>query len=141
MPSLFPSARLQHCAASRRKQEASIRIALRGLLFQEVNQPNKRVKADNLRPVSNEIRKRVDVVKIELAVAIIDDVLDAADFNLRFLHDALDLLNNFVRRRVALNLQAGLRRVHGARGASQLLAAGGLAYVSRAEIKRFTRKV
>src|SRR4051812_47871782 len=102
MASWFPSAHLPRCAASRRKQEANIRIALRGLLFQKVHQAHKWIKANYLWSISHEIGKRIYVVKVKLAVAIIDDVLDAPDFNLRFLHDALDLLNDFVRWRVAL---------------------------------------
>src|ERR1051326_9273642 len=94
MPSWFPSAHLPRCAASRRKQGASIRIALRSLLFQEINQPRKRIKANYLRPIRNKVGKRIDVIKVKLAVAIIDDVLNAANFNVGFLHNSLDLLNN-----------------------------------------------
>src|SRR5579859_5226953 len=141
MPSWFPFVHLQHSVASRRKQGASIRIALRSLLFQEVHQPNKRIKADYLWSISDEVGKRVDIVKIKLAVAIIDDVLNAANFNLRFLHDALDLLDNFVRRRVTLNFQASFRRIHGACGTGQFLAAGCLANVRGAEIEGLTGKV
>src|SRR5438270_3451159 len=141
MASWFPSARLPRCAASRRKQGANIRIALRGLLFQEVDQPYKWIKANYLGSVSHEIGKRVDVVKVKFAVAIIDDVLDATDFNLRLLHDALDLLNDFVRWRVALDFEAGFRCVHWTRGAGQFLPASSFADVRRAEIKSFTRKV
>src|SRR6478736_8794982 len=141
MASWFPSAHLPHSAASRRIQGANIRIALRSLLFQEVDQAHKRIKADYFQAVSHEIGKRVDVIKVKFAVTIIDDVLDAADFDVRFLHDALDLLNNFIRRRVALNLQTGFRRIKRARSTGQFLAAGGLTDVCRAEIKRFAREV
>src|SRR5216684_4464465 len=137
MPSWFPSAHLPHCAANRRKQGASIRIASRSLLFQKVDEPHKRIKAYDLRPVSNEVGKGVDVIEIKLAVTIIDDVLDSANFNLRLLHDAFDLLNNVVWWGIALNFQAGFRSVHRARGARQVLATGGLAYVRRTEVKRF----
>src|SRR5579871_1154687 len=98
MPSWFPSAHLPRCAAIRRKQGANIRISLRGLLFQKVHQAHKGIKTNYLGSVSHEIGKGVDVIKVKLAVAIIDDVLDAADFDLRLLHDPLNLLNTFIRR-------------------------------------------
>src|SRR5207237_3188452 len=123
------------------KQGASIRIALRSLLFQKVDEPHKRIKADDLEAVGHKVGERVDIVKIKFAVAIVDDVLNAADFNPRLLHDALDLLNDLVRRCVAFHLQAGLRGVHGARGAGQVLSAGGLADVGGAEIKSFAGEV
>src|SRR6185312_12516206 len=97
MPNWFPSAHLQRYAANRQKQGANIRIALRGLLFQKIDQPDKRIKPDHFRSVSHEVGKRIDVVKVKLAVTIIDDVLDAAYFNLCLMHDALNLLNNFIR--------------------------------------------
>src|SRR6267142_812356 len=126
MASLFPSAHLPRYAASRRIQGANIRIALRSLLFQEVDQADKWVKADHFRAVSYEVGKRVDVIEVEFAIAIIDDVLDASDFNMRFLHDAFDLLDDFIRRRIALNLQASFRGIHRASSAGQFLAASGL---------------
>src|SRR5216684_9105031 len=129
MPSWFPSAHLPHCAANRRKQGASIRIASRSLLFQKVDEPHKRIKAYDLRPVSNEVGKGVDVIEIKLAVTIIDDVLDTANFNLRLLHDALDLLNDLIRWGVAFNLQACLRSIDRACSAGQILPASGLADV------------
>src|SRR5258708_39200553 len=127
MPNWFPSAHLPHCAANRQKQGASIRIALRSLLFEKVHKPDKWIKPDYLGAVSNEVGKRVDVVEIEFAVAIIDDVLDAANFNLRLLHDAFDLLNNVVWWGVALNFQTGFRRIHRACSAGQVLATCSLA--------------
>src|SRR5882724_3096977 len=141
MPSWFPSAHLPHCAASRQKQGASIRIALRSLLFEKVHKPDKWIKPDYLRPVSNKVGKGVDVIEIKLAVTIIDDVLDAANFNLRLLHYAFDLLNDFVRRRVALNLQACFRSIDRACRACKILAARGLADVRRAEVKRLASEM
>src|SRR6478672_10073639 len=141
MANWFPFARLPRCGASRRTQGANIRIASRGLLFQKVHQPHKRIKANYLGSVSHEVGKRINVIKVKLAVAIIDDVLDAANFNLRFLHDSLDLLNNFVRWRVPLNFQAGFWRVDGARTTGQFLPAGCLADVRRTEIKGFTSEM
>src|SRR5882724_4915292 len=141
MPNWFPSAHLPHCAASRQKQGASIRIASRSLLFQKVDEPHKRIKAYDLRPVSNEVGKGVDVIEIKLAITVIDDVLDSANFNLRLLHDALDLLNDLVRWRVAFNLQACFRSIDRACRACKILAARGLADVRRAEVKRLASEM
>src|ERR1051326_1903847 len=135
------SARLQHFAASRRRQEASIRIALRSLLLEKVDELGKGIEADDLRAISDEIGKRIDVVKVEFAIAVIDDILDAADLNARGVHDAFHLLNDFVRRRVALHAQAGLGCINGAGSARQLLAAGGAADVGWAKVKGFSREM
>src|SRR5262249_11525276 len=88
-----------------------------------------------------EIRKRVNVVKVELAVAIIDDVLNSSNLDVRFLHNALHLLNDLVRRRVTLDFQSGFWSVYGASTTRKLLASRGAADVGGAEIESFTGKM
>ena len=76
-----------------------------------------------------------------LAVAVVDEVLDAADVELRSPRDPLDLRDDLRRRRRSLDAQAGLRRVDRAGAAHQLDAVGRLAGVGRAEIERADRRV
>ena len=90
--------------------------------------------------VGDEVRERVDVVVVDLAVAIVDEVLDAADVDAGGLHDALDRVDDLGRRRVALDVQAGLGGFEHAGGAERL-AARGLADVRRAEIEGLAGEV
>src|SRR6185437_13002402 len=131
----------RRCAASHQRRGASIRSALCSLLFQVVDESLERVKAYYLGAVGNEVGQRIDVVKIELAIAIVSDVFNTAHFNVCGGHNSLHRVNDVVRGRVALYAQAGLRRVNGAGGALEFLAAGGLADVGGAEVKRFSRDV
>src|SRR5262249_6954508 len=105
------------------------------LLFQVVDQWNKRIETDDLGALGNKVGKGVDVVEVGLAVAIIDDVFHTAHFDPRGLHDAFHRTHNVVRRGVAFHAQSGLRSVHGAGSALQVLAAGSFADVGRAQIK------
>ena len=59
------------------------RISAASFFAQKVDQPTKGSKPTTLRPVGHKIGKRVDVVKVELSIAIVDDVLDAAYFDVR----------------------------------------------------------
>src|SRR5262249_36715800 len=93
------------------------------------------VKSNHARRIGHEIRKRVDVVIELAAVAVIDDIFNAADLNARPLHDALDIFNDLPRGIAAFHLQAGLRGVHGAGDACQFLAPGALADVRGAQIE------
>ena len=47
--------------------------------LEPVGQPRERIEAEHARRVGDEVRQRVDVVEVELAVAVVDQVLDAAD--------------------------------------------------------------
>src|SRR5215472_15385193 len=91
--------------------------------------------------LSHEIGESVDVVEVETAIAVVDDVLDAANLDIGFVHDALHGVNDLVRRRVAFDAQAGFGRVHGAGAALEFLAGCGLADVGRAEVKSFSREM
>src|SRR5450432_1227092 len=128
----------QRCGAIPRKREASNRIALRGLPFQVVHEPDKGIEADDLGTVGDEVGESVDVIEVELAVAIVNDVLNAADFNIGGIHDALDAGDDIVCWCVTFYADAVLGRVNGAGGAGKLLAAGGAADIGGAEIKCFT---
>src|SRR6476661_8543454 len=131
----------QRCATIHRKREASIRNALRGLLFQIVNQTYEGIEADDLGAVGDEVGEGINVIEVELAITVVNDVLDAADFDIGGLHDALDVVDGFVRRSVAFHANAVLGCINGAGGASKFLSAGGPAYVGRAEIKCFAGEV
>jgi hypothetical protein len=48
------------------------------LLLEKINQPGMRIETDDARRVGDEIRERVDVVIKQRAVAIVDDVFNAA---------------------------------------------------------------
>src|SRR5579885_2281894 len=89
-----PSARLPHCAAIRQKPAARSHSASAGphsfcfvylcrFRFQPINQLHKWIKTDNAWPVSNKIRKRIDIVIETVAIAIIRNVLNAAKLDAR----------------------------------------------------------
>ena len=54
-----------------------------------VHEARPRVEADDVRRVGDEVRERVDVVEVRPAVAVVDQVLDAADVEVRGPRDAL----------------------------------------------------
>ena len=56
-----------------------------------VDEVRPRIEADHVPRVGDEVRQRVDVVEVVLAVAIVDEVLDAADVEAGEPRDALDL--------------------------------------------------
>src|SRR4029077_7211007 len=105
-----PSVRLPRLAASRRRLGANTRTALGPLLFvlKVVNQPHVRIKANNLRRVRNKIGKGINVVINDAAIAIVDDVFNAARFDLCGTDDFFDGINYFLWWRVTLHFQSGL---------------------------------
>src|SRR2546427_379242 len=68
-----------------------------------VHQPCEWVEAHDPRGVGHEVRERIDVVVIQLAVAGVDQVLDPADVDVRRPHDTFDLFHDFRQRPVTLH--------------------------------------
>src|SRR5206468_9686507 len=118
-PSWRSSPRRKRCAASRQKPEANSRIASaspgsrrhcvscgylnparRGFKprDQVVHQPLERIEADDVPAVRHEVRERVDVVEVVLAVAIVDQVLDSANVEGDALGNSLYFANDLSRR-------------------------------------------
>ena len=91
-----------------------------GAALDVVDEVHPRIEADDPLGVGDEVRQRVDVVEVGLAVAIVDEVLDAADVEMTGAGDGLDLFDDFARRIRRRHAEAGLRRVHGAGAADQL---------------------
>src|SRR4029077_12006582 len=102
--------------ATRQPPAASVRSPSPRLLDEIVDEALKGIETDNARAVGHEIRERVDVIVIELAVTIVDDVLDAAYFHFRGAENPLDRRNYLIRRAVAFDAQACLRSFHHACG-------------------------
>src|SRR5215213_82780 len=75
-----------------------------------------------------------------LAVAIVDEILDAADVETRSTRDCFDLFDDLARWMVTFDTKAGLRRVNGAGTTDELDAVGRLAGVGRAEVERSDRR-
>src|SRR5215212_2333240 len=137
-----PCVRLRRSSASRRKPGASIRSASFRLLKKKVNESFVRVEADNVRRVRDEVRERVDVVVKNVAVAVVHDVLDAAEVEPRGRRDSFDSFYNFRRRRVSFNLEPRLRRVR----QTDFADGDGLrvlhpAYLRGAEVEALARRV
>src|ERR1700691_5614114 len=110
------------------------------LSFQEVSEIDEGIEADHALRISDKVRKRIDVVVVDLSVAVVDNVLDTADVDAGRGHDALDGFLHVLGRIVALDLQTGLRGFDGA-GILQSFAARGLADVSRAQIESLSAEV
>src|SRR5215207_1400631 len=104
-------------------------------LFEVVHQPHERVKANDPWCIGHEVRQCVDVVEVVATVAVVDEVLDAADVELHVPRDPLHLTDDLGRRGEALDAHAVLGGVDGARAAHELLARGRLADVGRAEVE------
>src|SRR5579863_3770463 len=111
------------------------RSATGRLREQVIGEIDVRVKANDLGCVSDKVRERVDVVEVELAIAVIDDVFDPADVDAHALDDAFDGRPQVGRRVIPVDPQAGLRRFDHA-GAVERDAGARLADVGRAEVKR-----
>src|SRR6266481_1365726 len=105
------------------------------LRFQVIDQAYEGIEADHARAIGDEVGESVDVVVVDLAVTVVNDVFHAADIDGCRLHDALDRLDDLPGRSVAFDFQAGFGRVHGAGRALQLLAGGGAADVGGAEVE------
>src|SRR5215207_3599015 len=84
-------------------------------LFEVVHQPHERIEPDDPWRIGHEVRQRVDVVEVVAAVAVVDEVLDAADVELHVPRDPLHLADDLGRRGKALDAHAALGRVEGAR--------------------------
>src|ERR1700729_2796728 len=108
------SARRLHFAASRRTREASSRNPSARLLHQIIHQAREGIDADDARAVGNEVRERVDVVVVELTVAVVNDVFQAADFDLRGAEDLFGVRDYLLRRRKAFEAQASFCAFHNA---------------------------
>src|SRR5258708_2776296 len=110
------------------------------LVLQVVREILERVEPDDPRSVGDEIREGVDVVVVDVAVAVIDYVLDAADVDAGGPHDALDVLGHFGRRLIAFDLEPSLRGFDDA-GVFQTLSGRGLTDICRAQVKSFAGQV
>src|SRR5204862_1057647 len=137
----LPCARLRRCAATRRIPATNTRSASASLLDEEVSQARERLESDDPWRVGHEVGKSVDVVVVESAVARIERVLDAPDFNAAGACDLLDLPSHLRRRLVAFHPQPIARRIDRAGAAHQLSAAGRLAHVSRTKVERLAGRV
>src|SRR5262249_45971354 len=80
--------------------------------------------------------ERVYIVEVVLPVAVIDEILDAADVEPRTLRDGFDLLDDVSRRLVAFDAKTGLGRVDGAGATYELHAVRRLARVGGTQIER-----
>jgi len=105
------------------------------LLLQVVHESRVRIKAENLRRVGNKIGKGIDIVINDGAIAIVDDVFNAAYFDLCSTDDFFNCLNYFLRRRVTRHFQSGLRCINEARRIRSGTTVFGPAYLSRTQIK------
>src|SRR5215510_3336631 len=94
-----------------------------------------RIEADHARCISHEVRKRIDVVIQQRAVAIVDDVLDSPDVDLRSLSDPLHRSDYIERWLKLLHLQTRTRCIDWTRDAGEFNSVGGLADVGGAEIE------
>src|SRR4029077_17752843 len=132
-----PSVRPPRFAASRRRLGANTRNALGPLLFllKVVDQSHVRIKAKNLQRVRNKIGKGINVVINNAAIAIVDDVFNAAHVDLRGTDDFFNCLNYFLWGRVTLHFQSGLRCINEAHRVGGGTAVFGPAYLSRTQIK------
>src|SRR4051794_9667229 len=77
-----------------------------GSPLQHVNQPLERVEADQGGGVGHEVGEGVDVVEVDLAVALALQVLDAANVDTAGLEDREHAVNHPGWRRGRLNLKA-----------------------------------
>src|SRR5690349_24376821 len=75
-----------------------------------IDQALERIESDHARPVGDEVGQRVDVVDVGLAVAVVDQVLDAADVELAAPRDREDGLALGRGRLERLDAQAVLDR-------------------------------
>src|SRR5271154_6103340 len=132
------SARRRHCAASHRIRGASNRNASAGFLEEVIHQAGEGIEADDARAVGDEIGEGVHVVVVELAVAIINDGFQAADFDLRGAEDFFGVRDYFLRWRKPFHAQAGLCAFDDA-GGFNFGAVGGFADVHGAEVEGFAR--
>src|SRR4029077_10836124 len=138
-----PSVRPPRFAASRRRLGANTRNALGPLLFllKVVDQSHVRIKAKNLQRVRNKIGKGINVVINNAAIAIVDDVFNAAHVDLRGTDDFFNCLNYFLWGRVTLHFQSGLRCINEAHRVGGGSAVFSSAYLSRTQIKVLSRGV
>src|SRR5205814_10651310 len=148
-PTWLPFPRRGRCAASRRIQGANSRIAStpsgagslprcrqnawsrararrRDARHQIIDQSLERIEADDVATVRNEIRQRVDVVEVVVAVAVIDEIFDSADVQAHPLRDLLDFPHDLARWLELLDAHDGLLRLDGARVPGQRYPVGRL---------------
>ena len=102
---------------------------------QIVNQPLEWIESDHVSAIGHEIRERVDVVEVMTAVAVVDEVLDAADVEAHALGNSFDLPDDLTGWLELFDTHAVFLGVDGAGTARKLFAVGGLADVGRAEIE------
>src|SRR6185436_20099503 len=85
----LPCLRLRRFSTNRRKPGASNRSASLNLLLQKINQPHMRIETDHARGISDKVRECIDVVKEQRSIAIVHDVLNSTDVDLRGTNDSL----------------------------------------------------
>ena len=88
-------------------------------LDDEVDERFEGVEADDVRGVGDEVRQGVEVVEVGLAIAGIDEVLDATDVHARRRDDASCVLDHLARRLENLDRQAAAGDPIGMPGSSQ----------------------
>ncbi len=74
-----------------------------------------RVEPDHVARVGYEVRQRVDIVEVRLAVAVVDQEFDPADIQMRTPRDPLGYGDDVARWIGLLDAHARLRRVERAR--------------------------
>ena len=98
-----------------------------------------RVNPQDARGVGDEVRQRVDVVVVALAVTVIDDVLDAADLDACSGRDRLHVGNHLSRRREGFDAQVVFRRIGRACAAVERDTVAGLANINGAQVETLAR--
>src|SRR5581483_9046860 len=97
-PTWPPSFRRGHCAAIPRTRASNSRSASVEASEEIVDEPLMRIKPDDIPRVGHEIRQRVHVVEVVLAIPIIDEHLDTPDVEIHMPRDVLHRANDLGRR-------------------------------------------
>src|SRR5262249_21350754 len=132
----LPCLRLRRFSTNRRKPGASNRSASLYLLLQKINQLHMWIETNHARRISDEVRKRIDVVKEQRPIAIVHDVLNSTDVDLCRTNDSLYRSDHFRRWCKRFDSQTRTRCIDRARHSRQFNSVSGLADVSRAKIER-----
>src|SRR5262249_28729114 len=105
------------------------------LLFQKIDQPRVRIESHNPHRIRNEVRKSVDVVILQLAVPVVNKVLDSAHIDAGGFGYGLHRFNDLRRRSVAFDLKTVFRCIDGTGVSIQFNARSRPTDVRRAKIK------
>src|SRR5579862_675814 len=111
------------------------RIDQCSLRFQPVDQLDEGIEANDVQPVSDEVRERIYVVVEALPVAIVGNVLDAAKLDAGMAHHAFYIFDHIRRGLISFDADAGLRSIYRACRAIQIYSRCRLADVRRAKIE------